>query len=317
MAIITRGLSGGGSGSGTSGTSGSSGTSGTSGNLVSSWKGDWADGTSYVIGDLVYDSTTGNVYIAIQNHISSTTNQPGVGVDWETYWSVFSSSGTSGTSGTSGSSGTSGVDGVDGVDGTSGSSGSSGTSGSSGSSGSSGTSANISSSWKGDWMDGSSYIIGDLVYDSTTDTVYVCILDHTSNTTNQPGVGVDWETYWDVFSGSGTSGTSGTSGSSGTSGVDGAMTSQEKLALEISLAFDSSNPSVRKDFTYDVSKNLTQIDIYTNDSTGTLLFTKTFTYVAKDLTQSVTTRASDGATLTVTFTYSGKDLTRTESVYIT
>jgi hypothetical protein len=46
----------------------------------------------------------------------------------------------------------------------------------------------------------------------------MCIL---GNTSKEPGIAGDWETYWDLLTESGSSGTSGTSGSSGTDGSSG------------------------------------------------------------------------------------------------
>ena len=97
--------------------------------------------------------------------------------------------------------------------------------------------------------------------------------------------------------------------------VGDGFTAQERLALEIELAFDASNPSVRKELSY-TGKKLTQIEIYTNDASAILLFTKVFSYTGKQLTQNVTTRSADGATMTKDFTYSGKRLIRVESTYV-
>lgn len=108
-------------------------------------------------------------------------------------------SGTSGTSGSSGISGTSGTSGSSGASGTSGTSGISGTSGSSGASGTSGTSGTSGGgiNWRGAWQDGTSYIVNDII--QLNSVSYIAIVDNVASSSNEPGVGGSWQTYWDVF----------------------------------------------------------------------------------------------------------------------
>jgi len=54
--------------------------------------------------------------------------------------------------------------------------------------------------YQGFWETGQSYVVDDstTIADDSTGGQFVCILGHTSDSTNEPGVGVSWETYWDV-----------------------------------------------------------------------------------------------------------------------
>lgn len=53
--------------------------------------GDWATSTPYTEGDLVR-SNNGS-YIALSDHTSSASDEPGVGASWTTYWSLFAADG--------------------------------------------------------------------------------------------------------------------------------------------------------------------------------------------------------------------------------
>ncbi len=90
--------------------------------------------------------------------------------------------------------------------------------------------------------------------------------------------------------------------------IPSAITDREKLNLELEMEFKAAEIARFKEFTY-AGKDLTAVDIYTDNTKAVQLFDKTFTYVGKNLTQTVLTRTSDGATLTKDFVYSGKDLT--------
>ena len=90
---------------------------------------------------------------------------------------------------------------------------------------------------------------------------------------------------------------------------DGAFTEAEKLALELELAFTSSDPTVQKQFGYDsTTGDLTLITIYAYDTTSEIttivLFTKILDYDSESNLIKVTiTRASDSATLVKDFIY--------------
>jgi len=47
------------------------------------------------------------------------------------------------------------------------------------------------------WQLGNSYDICDFV--DNNDVCYSCFQDHTANSDNQPGVGVDWGDYWSIY----------------------------------------------------------------------------------------------------------------------
>ncbi len=70
--------------------------------------------------------------------------------------------------------------------------------------------------WKGPWDSTACYVIGDLV--ENDGNVYISIQDYCA--TPEPGIGVDWQIYWNLFN-EGTAGTSGSSGLSGTGGSSG------------------------------------------------------------------------------------------------
>jgi hypothetical protein len=71
------------------------------------WQGAWADGTSYVVNDLV--EYNGSVYIATANHIASSTNEPEVGSGWTNVWDLFVSAGADGAPGADGVDGAPGI----------------------------------------------------------------------------------------------------------------------------------------------------------------------------------------------------------------
>jgi len=94
----------------------------------------------------------------------------------------------------------------------------------------------------------------------------------------------------------------------------GAYTWEEKLAMELEMAFKTAKLSNYREFTYSQQGNLTDIDIY-EDSTKTVkLFAKDFSYDnKKNLTNILLTRISDGAQLLKIFSYNQKgDLTTIE-----
>lgn len=54
---------------------------------ITSFEGPWTTTTVFVEGSVV--SHGGVIYVAIQDHTSDSTNEPGVGVDWEDFWMVL------------------------------------------------------------------------------------------------------------------------------------------------------------------------------------------------------------------------------------
>jgi hypothetical protein len=65
------------------------GAQGPPGSGVTNWTGAWTTATGYTTGDSV--SAGGTTYVAIQNHTSGATSEPGVGANWEDYWQVLQS----------------------------------------------------------------------------------------------------------------------------------------------------------------------------------------------------------------------------------
>lgn len=64
------------------------------------WEGQWTTSTSYSINDTVHN--IGNGYLCIQNHTSSSTNEPRVGASWEDFWDLLVERGTTGPTGVQG-----------------------------------------------------------------------------------------------------------------------------------------------------------------------------------------------------------------------
>jgi hypothetical protein len=96
----------------------------------------------------------------------------------------------------------------------------------------------------------------------------------------------------------------GADGADGADGVSGAYDSCEKLLMEMEMEFKTSSLCYYKEFTYNSSKLLTNIGIWTDSGKTTKLFNKDLTYnVSKQLIETELTRISDSATLTSTFTY--------------
>ena len=152
--------------------------------------------------------------------------------------------------------------------------------------------------WKGPWGDSTSYIINDLV-ENDGDS-YIAIAAHTSTFNDEPGVGVNWKLYWDLFVEGGEDGVDGVDGKDGV----GAYTSCDKLILEMEMEFKTSYLCNYKEFTYDGNKQLSEVDIWTDSTANIKLFHKDLTYNAKkNLIQIDLIRISDGALLTSVFNY--------------
>ena len=104
-----------------------------------------------------------------------------------------------------------------------------------------------------------------------------------------------------------------TGGSTATSG--GVYTQNEKLNIELEMAYKAAQVSNYKELLYDGNGNLSTLNVYT-ESGGTLLFTKTLLYdsVTLDLSASVLERISDSALLTKTLEYVDGNLTNITQV---
>ncbi len=54
--------------------------------------------------------------------------------------------------------------------------------------------------WRSVWdIAGIRYVAGDGVHNAADGSAYICILEHTSDADSRPGVGTDWELYWDLL----------------------------------------------------------------------------------------------------------------------
>jgi len=82
----------------------------------------------------------------------------------------------------------------------------------------------------------------------------------------------------------------------------------KRTDIDVRFAFRSALTTGYKEFTYTGSK-LTQIDIWTNGSKVTKLFTRVFSYTGNDLTLLVTTDEQTGLVLTKSFSYTGGKVT--------
>jgi hypothetical protein len=93
-------------------------------------------------------------------------------------------------------------------------------------------------------------------------------------------------------------------GSTSASGGSGAYTEAEKLAIEMEMEFKTTSSSYYKELTYNVSGDLTNIGIWTNDSKTLKLFNKDFNYSGSNLDTIELTRISDNKKLIKDLSYS-------------
>lgn len=99
-------------------------------------------------------------------------------------------------------------------------------------------------------------------------------------------------------------GADGADGIPGQDGSDGIYTRCDQHILEMQLEFKTSYLCHYKTFTYNVDKQLTDIDIWADSTASVKLFHKDLTYdVDKNLIQTDLTRISDAVILTSIFTY--------------
>jgi hypothetical protein len=74
--------------------------------------------------------------------------------------------------------------------------------------------ANAGFDWKGAWVTSTAYVANELV--ENNGTAYICILAHTSGSDmDEPGVGANTATYWDVIAEKGDTGATGAQGPAG------------------------------------------------------------------------------------------------------
>ncbi|MCP4381412.1 MAG: hypothetical protein GY798_08345, partial [Hyphomicrobiales bacterium] len=172
-------------GAGSDGTDGVDGADGTG--LV--WQGAWLSSTTYAVLDAVEND--GSSYVCKLAHTAAAANEPGVGASWSTYWDLSAQAGTDGADGADGTNGTNGTNGTDGTP----------------------------LIWKGPWLSTTTYAVLDAV--ENDGSTFVCKLGHTAAAADEPGIGANWSTYWDLSAQAGTDGADGADGINGTNGTDG------------------------------------------------------------------------------------------------
>jgi hypothetical protein len=156
--------------------------------------------------------------------------------------------------------------------------------------------------WRGAWDSTASYVINDLVEHNGSS--YVSIQSHNASLATEPGVGVNWTSYWNLVAQAGTDGVIGPQGPQGLPGANGIFDLCDKEILEMEMEFKTAHLCYYKTFAYNPGKQLIDIDIYSDSTANLLLFHKDLFYNAqKQLERTVLTRISDGATLTTNFTY--------------
>jgi hypothetical protein len=87
----------------------------------------------------------------------------------------------------------------------------------------------------GGWVVSTAYADSDVLFNNGTS--YICILAHTSASTDEPGVGVNTATYWEVFSASGADGADGVDGAGFTGGSYNAGTGVVTFTSDDGLGF--------------------------------------------------------------------------------
>lgn len=79
------------------------------------FQGAWLTGTTFTVDDLV--TNNGSTYACTLNHTSSATDEPGVGANTDTYWTLFVEKGDTGPTGPTGPQGETGEQGPQGIQG--------------------------------------------------------------------------------------------------------------------------------------------------------------------------------------------------------
>lgn len=148
------------------------------------WEGEWVTSTAYSVGDIVQNGSPVSSYRALTNHTSGATTEPGVGASWATNWEIIAEAGGQGPQGEAGLPGG-------------------------------------SLDWKGDWVNATAYSLDDAVQDGTRKSSYRCKSAHTSSSTNRPGLGASWATYWTLIAQAGEAGAAGATGATGPAGANG------------------------------------------------------------------------------------------------
>ena len=102
--------------------------------------------------------------------------------------------------------------------------------------------------WQGAWATSTAYKIGDGVQNDGSS--YVCIAEHTSGATTEPGTGASWETYWSLLASKGDAGSGATDTDAIHDNADGEISAiSAKSALvndDIFLIEDSEASNAKK-----------------------------------------------------------------------
>jgi hypothetical protein len=193
----------------------------------------WLTATAYAIDDAV--EYNGSSYRCWDAHTSSGSDEPGVGGFWTTRWKILAAKGATGATGAQGiqgiqgvtgntgpqgptgpqgSTGATGSQGIQGIQGDPGATGATGATGSTGATGATGVAGAdgdelnwINAGWSAALVN---YVVLDALQHGGSS--YRCILNHTSDGINEPGVGANWATYWAIIALVGAPGADGASG---------------------------------------------------------------------------------------------------------
>ncbi len=173
------------------------------------FQGAWLTGTAFTVDDLV--TNNGSTYACILDHTSSATDEPGVGANTDTYWTLFVEKGDTGPTGPTGPQGETGEQGPQGIQGETGPTGPEGPQGPQGIQGETGPTGPAGADGLG-WTGGS--------YDETTGVVTFTSDDGlgfvTGDLRGADGTGAGTVTSIDVAGGTGIDSTGGPITASGT-----------------------------------------------------------------------------------------------------
>lgn len=219
------------------------------------WRGAWSNATTdYKVNDSVTHEGTGYICILAHDATAISTDEPGLGSAWGTYWEVYSQGFTDkGAWLTSTAYAVGNIVSNGGAvyhciqQHTSGSSTEPGTGaswetywtlwaakgdpGDQGDPGDPGASVN----WRGPWVTSTAYAVLDMV--SHGGKSWTCIVGHTSGASTEPGVGASYATYWDLAADKGADGSDGADGTDGATGPEGPKGFDYKGAWATSTAY--------------------------------------------------------------------------------
>lgn len=188
------------------------------------FQGAWLTGTAYTVDDLA--TNNGSTYACILDHTSSATDEPGVGANTDTYWTLFVEKGDTGPTGPQGETGEQGPQGIQGIQGETGPEGPEGPQGPQGIQGIQGETGPAGADGLG-WTGGS--------YDEATGVVTFTSDDGlgfvTGDLRGADGTGAGTVTSIDVAGGTGIDSTGGPITSSGTITVNLDAATVASLAL--------------------------------------------------------------------------------------